>query len=120
MTKKELAIHLHRPGSNCAQSVLRAFTEETGLDEATASAIANGFGGGVRCGEICGAISGGVMALGLMAQNKGITDVRKLTADYVAEFTKAYGCVRCEELKQNKIPCDELIGFAAEVLEKYM
>ena len=120
MTKKELAISLHGPGSNCAQSVLRAFTEETGLDESTASAIANGFGRGVRSGEICGAITGGVMALGLIAQNKGITDIKTITNEYVAEFTKAYGCVRCEELKQNKISCDELIGFAAEVLEKYV
>ena len=120
MTRKELAVSLHIPGNNCAHSVLKAYSDLTGLDEATASGIANGFGGGVRSGEICGAITGGVMALGLIAQKKGINDLRALTAEYVAEFTKKYGHVRCEEYKANGISCNELIGFAAEALEEFI
>ena len=52
-------------GYNCAQSVFSAFSEEFGLDRTLALRIANGFGGGVRCGDVCGAVSGAIMAIGL-------------------------------------------------------
>ena len=120
MTRKELAVSLHVPGNNCAHSVLKAYGDMTGLDEKTASGIANGFGGGVRSGEICGAISGGVMALGLIAQNNGVTDLRGLTKDYVSKFAEKYGHLRCDELKEKGVPCNELIGFAAETLEEFV
>ena len=55
MGAKEKATALHMRGFNCAQSVLGALGEYTGLDEATALSVACGFGGGVSCGEICGA-----------------------------------------------------------------
>ena len=54
MSIQESAIAYHDNGFNCAQSVLAALQEETGLDESTAKRVAAGFGGGVRCGEICG------------------------------------------------------------------
>ena len=64
MGAKEKALALHAQGFNCAQCVLSALGDYTGMDEKTALAISAGFGGGVRCGEICGAVSGAVMALG--------------------------------------------------------
>ena len=67
MSIQESAIAYHNSGCNCAQSVLAALQEETGLDENTAKRVAAGFGGGVRCGEICGSITGAVMAFGLAA-----------------------------------------------------
>ena len=36
-----------RNGCNCAQAVLLAFSDRTGLDEAAAMRIASGFGGGM-------------------------------------------------------------------------
>ena len=45
-------------GYNCAQSVLCAFCEESGLDTDTAFRLANGLGGGVRCGEKPGILNG--------------------------------------------------------------
>ena len=63
---KEKALEYHAAGFNCAQSVLAACNEYTGLDDSAALAISAGFGGGLRSGEICGAISGAVMALGLV------------------------------------------------------
>ena len=57
MSIQESAIAYHDNGFNCAQSVLAALQEETGLDESTAKRVAAGFGGGVRCGEICGSIT---------------------------------------------------------------
>ena len=73
MSIQESAIAYHDQGYNCAQSVLAALQEETGLDENTAKRIAAGFGGGVRCGEICGSITGAVMAFGLAADQATAT-----------------------------------------------
>ena len=69
MSIQESAIAYHDNGFNCAQSVLAALQEETGLDESTAKRVAAGFGGGVRCGEICGSITGAVMAFGRAADH---------------------------------------------------
>ena len=69
MDIKEKAEKLHKSGFNCAQSVLGACGEYTGLDDNTALAVSAGFGGGVRSGEICGAISGAVMAIGMAQQS---------------------------------------------------
>ena len=45
---------------NCAQSVLAAFGDLTGLDDETAKKVAGGLGGGIGgCrNEVCGALSG--------------------------------------------------------------
>ena len=59
MSVREKAIALHGEGCNCAQSVLCSLEEYTNLPFETAKRIAEGFGGGVRCGEICGSITGG-------------------------------------------------------------
>ena len=72
MSIQESAIAYHDQGYNCAQSVLAALQEETGLDENIAKRVAAGFGGGVRCGEICGSITGAVMAFGLAADQRRI------------------------------------------------
>ena len=45
-------------GFNCAQSVLLAFCEETGLTRGQALKLASAFGGGMgRMREVCGAVS---------------------------------------------------------------
>lgn len=121
---KEEAIKLHGCGYNCAQSVVAACGKYTGLDEKTALAVSGGFGGGVRCGEICGAISGAVMVLGLTNPFVDGTDtdaknkIALLTKDCTRGFKEKFGCVRCLDLKQSVHPCDELIGFGAELAEK--
>ena len=124
MSISEKAIEIHDRGFNCAQSVLAALGEYTGLDEKTALSISAGFGGGVRCGEICGSICGAVMAVGLAnpfcdgndaaAKNS----VAVLSKECTNAFKEKYGCVRCLDLKKMGKPCSELIGFGAEVAEK--
>ncbi|MCR5482362.1 MAG: C-GCAxxG-C-C family protein [Clostridia bacterium] len=49
---------------NCAQTILRTFADETGLDEKLAAGLAAHFGGGMRHGGICGAVSAALMVLG--------------------------------------------------------
>lgn len=114
----EEAVALHGNGMNCAQCVLRACGKYTGLDEDTATAVAAGFGGGVRCGEICGAISGAVMAVGLASGSENSMRVGALSKACSAAFREKYGVVRCLDLKRAGIPCDDLIKFGAETAEK--
>ncbi len=124
MGAKEKALALHSQGFNCAQAVLSALGDYTGLDEKTALALTAGFGGGVRCGEICGAVSGAVMALGLHdpwndpEDAAGKAKIAKLTMAFTKQFSEAHGCIRCFDLKHSGgHPCGELIAWAAENAE---
>lgn len=115
MTRQETAVALHAQGMNCAQSVLLASEDYTGLDREIAAKVACGFGGGVRSGEICGCITGGVMALGYCSEQEETADLAK---KMVSAFREKYGCVRCAELQQKyggKMMCDEMIAFGAEL-----
>ena len=54
-------------GCNCAQSVLCAFTDITGLNEKTSMRLASSFGGGMgRLREVCGAVSAMFMIAGIL------------------------------------------------------
>ena len=64
MERCEMAKQAHESGLNCAQAVLAAFTDITGLTAEQSMAIAGGFGGGMSCGGICGVVSGCVAVLG--------------------------------------------------------
>ncbi len=124
MTVKERAIEYHHKGFNCAQAVLSACSEYTGLEEKTSLAVAGGMGGGVRCGEICGSVSGGVMAIGMANPYNTEKDeeakkkIAALTVEYTKTVKEHFGCLRCKDLKRKKLSCDELIGYCAEEAEK--
>ncbi len=124
MGAKEKALALHDSGFNCAQSVLGALAGYTDREEKALLAVAGGFGGGVSCGEICGAASGAVMALGLAFPYADGEDaeaksrIAKLTMKMNRDFLKEFGCIRCQDLKRNGIPCDELIAWAAAHAEE--
>ena len=111
MSIQESAIAYHDNGFNCAQSVLAALQEETGLDESTAKRVAAGFGGGVRCGEICGSITGAVMAFGLAADQATATAMTK-------QMTQ-----RCQELvakNGGKGHCAHMIAWGAQRAEEIL
>lgn len=124
MDIKELAIKYHDSGFNCAQAVLCACAEYTGLDEKTALAISAGFGGGLRSGEVCGAISGAVMALGLANPFTDSSDtaakdkIAALAKECVAAGKEKFGCVHCSELKGDKSNCPYYIGEMAAIAEE--
>ena len=117
MTAKERAVTIHDQGYNCAQSVLMALSEHSGLDDAAAASVTAGFGGGAGCRELCGAISGAIMAAGLKygAQNRAL--VNAADRELVEAFREKFGAVRCADLKAKRIPCDDLIEFAAEKMD---
>ena len=123
MDVKKIATQYHESGFNCAQSVLCANGEYTGLDEKTALAVSGGFGGGVRCGEICGAVSGAVMAAGICSPYADSSDlaakdrIAQISRDITGQFKQQFGCLRCIDLKRNGHPCAELIEYAAKLAE---
>lgn len=144
MSKKEQAMKLFKDGYNCSQAVFGAFADELGLDFETAVKISASFGGGMgRMREVCGAVSGMFMATGLKCgyssptDNRSKTEHYKLIQDLAAEFRAENGSIICRELlglegKDNnyvpsertneyykKRPCAELVGQAAEILERY-
>lgn len=146
MSKKDAAMALFEQGYNCAQAVAGAFCEEIGMDMNSAVRLASGFGGGFgRLREVCGAVSGMVIVANMLYGYESPTDNTAKTAHYkdiqliVLEFKKRNGTYICHELLElpendpkspvpeertkeyyKKRPCKELVGEAADILEKFI
>ena len=142
MTHAQRAEALFYEGYNCAQSVLCAFEDVTGIERETAAKLASSFGGGLgRMREVCGAVSGAAMVLGLA---KGYSDPEDFDAkkahyaliqEFAARFKEQNGSIICRELLSGsgasngftperrtdgyyqKRPCAELCRCAAEIVE---
>lgn len=140
MKKSQIAIEQFKT-LNCAQSVLLSYASELNLDEMTALKISAGFGGGMGMAETCGAVTGAYMVLGLKAQSEGktIQDIKNDTKAAVKKFNELFitkhGSLKCKKLLGVNIStpegsavaneknlfntvCTELVGSAAEILEK--
>jgi len=140
MKKSQLAIENFKT-LNCAQSVLLSYAEELNLDRTTALRIALGFGGGMAMAETCGAVTGAYMVLGLKAnfKEKSIQEIKAETKVAVKKFNELFiarhGSLTCKRLLGVDIStsegsieaneknlfntvCIELVGSAAEILEK--
>ena len=108
MTKIEHGEQAFASGFNCAQSVFSAFSQDYGLDTATACKIAGGLGSGARSAELCGAVSGAVLIIGLKYGQSTAADAdMKLkcnaeTEAFVRRFRTANGHIVCREL----LKCD--------------
>ena len=139
------AKELFKRGYNCAQAVVIAFSDMTGLDEKTSAMLASGFGGGMgRMREVCGAVSGMFIVYNILngysdpTDNEGkmrnYSEIQKLAADFKAEN----GSIICKELLglskpegthipekrtdeyYKKRPCGDLVKIATEVLEEFL
>lgn len=140
MKKSQLAIENFKT-LNCAQSVLLSYAKELNLDEMTALKIAAGFGGGMGMAETCGAVTGAYMVLGMKAQTEGktIQEIKTETKAAVKKFNELFiakhGSLKCKKLlgvdittpegsaeayEKNlfNVICSDLVGSAAEILEK--
>ena len=145
MTHGEKAKEYFSDGYNCAQAVLLAFAEETGLKKETAAKLASSFGGGLgRMREVCGAVSGAAMVLGLLKGYDDPNDAEakrkhyELVRDFAERFRERNGSIICRELlsgvqtKQGgdpeartaeyykKRPCPELVRQAADILDEML
>ena len=113
-------LEFHKEGYNCAESIIKAFNEDTGLDIPVS--IASPFGGGMAVGGTCGAITGTLMAVGALKgrntseeKNNSIT----LTKEVINKVKEEYGTLECIELKKKGIGCDEIIKFTYDILGEY-
>lgn len=107
MTKQEKAVALHKEGSNCAQSVLCAFTDELGIDTAQAHRLATGLGAGLgRRQHLCGAINGAAMVLGAAFGNETGADGEAKEKTY----SIVQGFIREIEHEFNTLECSGLLG----------
>ncbi len=145
MTHAELAKKNFESGCNCAQAVLLAFSDKTGLDDATAMKLAASFGGGMgKLREVCGAVSAMFMAAGMIYADDHIPTLEAKADHYkkiqtlAARFKEENGSYICRELlegvpvsKENapeerteqyykKRPCGELCAIAAQILDDYL
>lgn len=120
--RKDKASELRRRGYNCAQAVLMAVTDLTGLSDEMAAEVAAGLGGGVGGqGEICGAVSAMAIAVGLIEKKdpKQKGEVYATVRQLSDEFRKRNdGRIVCRELKAPGAPrpCNILIEDCIEIL----
>ena len=142
MTHKETAIAYFKQGYNCAQAVVMAFGDVTGLTEAEGARIASSFGGGLgRMREVCGTVSGMAIVAGILYGYEDARDPQAKQAHYAliqklaGKFREANGSIVCRELLGDKSaitstpeartdnyykkrPCVELVGMAADILDE--
>ncbi len=148
MTRRETAMENFKKGYNCSQSIMLAFMDllpVTGEDEATLMKLASAFGGGMgRLREVCGSVTGMFMVAGMLYGYDGPetgTPKAELYAkiqELAKEFEKNHGSIICREMLglnvkhdistpeartdeyYRKRPCAEIIGDAAEILDRFI
>ena len=106
MERSSVAMDLFKKGYNCAQSILFAFREESGLVEETVLKITCGLGAGMgRKGEVCGAVTGGILVLGLRhgKVENGDLPAKEITYSKTLEFMRRF------EAKHGSCICRELL-----------
>ena len=145
MDHRELAAELFLSDCNCAQAVLEAFSDVTGLEKSFAAKLASSFGGGMgRMREVCGAFCGVVTVLSMVYADP--TDPKDKSRMYalVQQAAEQYrtrnggGSIICRELLglqaaegspvasprtpeyYKKRPCPELCRMAADILAEYI
>lgn len=143
MTYGERAEQLFLAGYNCAQAVMLAFSDLTGIPDTQAAKLASSFGGGMgRMREVCGALSGAFLALGAIYGYDSPEAKQEKTAHYAriqtvaGWFREKYGTILCRELLKDPStlptpedrtpeyyqgrPCLRVVREAADLTSKYI
>lgn len=132
-------------GYNCAQAVLGAFCDVTGLDRELALRMSSSFGGGMgRMREVCGTCSAMFMVAGILYGTGSELDDKDKGEHYkriqeLADMFKAeHETIICRELLKGlavtktpepekrteqyyKVrPCVRFVRTAAEILDRYI
>lgn len=99
------AVDYFMQGYGCCQSVVAAFSDLYGMDEAMALKVGAGFGGGVgRLRMMCGAVSGLVILAGLDcgqtdgSNREGKSECYKVVQELLEQFKQANGSIICAEI----------------------
>lgn len=138
------AAELFLGGYNCAQAVVVAFCDVTGMDETFAAKLSSSFGGGMgRLREVCGAVSGMLMVIGHLYGyvTPGEEDIHKkehyqLVQELAGKFQAEVGSIVCREILKNPPsdpnptprtaefyktrPCARMVMLAAKILDEYI
>ncbi len=140
------ARQLFLDGYTCAQAVVLAFEDITGLDRTLAARLSSGFGGGMgRMREVCGAVSGMFMVYDLVCgySEPGDMESKKRVYADIRELAERFkkqsgGSIICRELLAGvqttqggdpeqrtaeyyaKRPCPQLVALAADVLDEFL
>lgn len=143
MDRAAKAAELFLEGYNCAQAVVVAYSDLTGLTPQFSAKIASSFGGGMgRLREVCGAVSGMFMVAGILYGYDNCDDDEKKKAHYTliqelaAKFREKNGSIICREILKNpptdpapsprtaeyyaKRPCAKMVYDATQILEDYI
>ena len=144
MDHSTLAAELFLSGYNCAQAVVVAFSDVTGLERDFAAKFSSSFGGGMgRMREVCGAVSGMLMVAGLLYgyTDPGEGDCNKkahyaLVQELASKFREEVGSIVCREILKNppsdpnptprtaefyaQRPCARMVMLAAKILDDYI
>ena len=145
MTRREIAKENFMKGYNCSQALVLAFEDLVPIDRESLLKLASSFGGGMgRLREVCGSVSGMFMIAGLLYGYDG-PETGQVKADHYARiqelarrFEETHGSIVCREMLglsvkhdaptpeartneyYKKRPCPDIVGDAAEILEKYI
>ena len=137
------AAELFLGGYNCAQAVVVAYCDLTGLEESFAAKLASSFGGGMgRMREVCGAVSGMLMVAGLLyGYDTPGDDISKkahyaLVQALAGKFREEVGSIICREILKNppsdpnptprtaefyaQRPCARMVLLAGQILDDYI
>ena len=122
MERRDRAVEYKHTGCNCAQAMLLAFQDVSGLDEEMLKKIGVCFGSGMggMDGD-CGALTGAEMILGLV-KYQGARMHRESKALY-NEFVSRSGASKCRDLKGVDsgtvlCSCDDCIRHAVDILNE--
>ena len=145
MDHAEKARALFLEGYNCAQAVLCAFDDLTGIDRETSARLASSFGGGMgRMREVCGTVSGALLVLGILcgyadpADRQAKTEHYHLVQEFARRFREMNGSIICRDLLAGvktkpgndpeartpayyaSRPCLRHVGEAAELVDELL
>lgn len=143
MDHSTYAAELFLKGYNCAQAVMVAFSDVTGLEETFSAKLISSFGGGMgRLREVCGAVSGMLAVAGFLYGYDDPNDDAAKKAHYAlvqelaGKFREKAGSIVCRELLKNppsdptpsprteayykERPCARFVVLAAEILDDYI
>ena len=104
MKHEETARGNHRGGNNCAVSVYTAFSDIN----SNPGAIPAPRGDGGKCGAYLAGIK--------LLNDMGKGDTEK----FEKEFSGRFGSIKCGELRKSKVPCNDLVGGAADIVDKML
>lgn len=124
--RQRKAAALRKQGYNCAQCVLMAFNDVTGLDDSLAARLASALGSGVGAhGEICGVANAMAIIEGTLHGPEASEKVpaskgaRAVCQRFIDENE---GRIRCRDLKSQPgvRPCDELIAQGIAIFNEHL